>query len=67
MKAFLQMKLPPQSRRKGHAALTSYYIGLQKMKKGTLFYQLALVRTRRKGVPFFFINFAVTQKDWQGC
>ena len=66
MKAFLQMKLPPQSRRKGHAALTSYYIGLQKMKKGTLFYQLALVRTRRKRVPFF-INFAVTQKDWQGC
>ena len=53
MKAFLQMKLPPQSRRKGHAALTSYYIGLQKMKKGTLFYQLALVRTRRKRVPFF--------------
>ena len=54
MKAFLQMKLPPQSQRKGHAALTSYYtIGLQKMKKGTLFYQLALVRTRRKRVPFF--------------
>ena len=51
MKAFLQMKLAPQSRRKGHAALTSYYIDLQKMKKGTL----------------FFINFAVTQKDWQGC
>ena len=53
MKAFLQMKLPPQSRRKGHAALTSYYIGLQKMKKVTLFYQLALVRTRQKKVPFF--------------
>ena len=42
-----------QSRRKGHAALTSYYIGLQKMKKVTLFYQLALVRTRQKKVPFF--------------
>ena len=41
MKAFLQMKLTPQSRRKGHAALMCYYIGLQKMKKGTLFYQLA--------------------------
>ena len=53
MKVFLQMKLPPQSRRKGHAALTSYYIGLQKIKKGTLFYQLALVRTRRKRYPFF--------------
>ena len=53
MKAFLQMKLLPQSRRKGHAALTSYYIGLQKMKKGILFYQLALVQTRRKRVPFF--------------
>ena len=47
------MKIPLQSRRKGHAALTSYYIGLQKMKKGTLFYQLALERTRRKRVPFF--------------
>ena len=54
MKAFLQMKVPRQSRRKGHAALTSYYIGLQKMKKGTLFCQLALVRTRRKRVPFFY-------------
>ena len=53
MKALLQMKLPPQSRRKGHAALTSYYSGLQKMKKVTFFYQLALVRTRRKKVPFF--------------
>ena len=66
MKAFLQMKLPPQSRRKGHAALTSDYICFQKMKKGTLFYQLVLVATRRKRVPFF-INFAVTQKYWQGC
>ena len=66
MKAFLQVKLPSQSRRKGHAALTSYYIGLKKMKKGILFYQLALVRTRRKRVPFF-INFSVTQKYWQGC
>ena len=54
MKAFLQMKLPPQSRRKGHAALTSYYIGLQKMKKCTIFYQLAFVRTRRKRVPLFY-------------
>ena len=35
-------------------ALMSDYICLQKMKKGTLFYQLALVRTRRKRVPFFF-------------
>ena len=34
-------------------ALTSDYICLQKMKKGTLFYQLALVATRRKRVPFF--------------
>ena len=42
-------------------ALTSDYICLQKMKKGTLFYQLALVAKRRKRVPFF-INFAVTQK-----
>ena len=47
-------------------ALTSDNICLQKMKKGTLFYQLALVATRRKRVPFF-INFAVTQKYWQGC
>ena len=53
MKAFLEMKLSPQSRRKNHTALTSYYIGLQKMKKGTLFFQLALVRTRQKRVPFF--------------
>ena len=34
-------------------ALASDYICLQKMKKGTLFYQLALVATRRKRVPFF--------------
>ena len=47
-------------------ALTSNYICLQKMKKGTLFNQLALVATRRKRVPFF-INFAVTQYVWQGC
>ena len=54
LKPFLQMKLPPQSRRKGHAALTSCYIGLQKTKKVTFFYQLAPVRTRRKRVPFFY-------------
>ena len=57
IKAFLQIK---------GLALTSDYICLQKIKKGTLFYQLALVATRLKRVPFF-INFAVTQKDWQGC
>ena len=32
-------------------------------KKGTPFYQLVLVATRRKRVHFF-INFAVTQNDW---
>ena len=31
----------------------SDYICLQKMKKGTLFYHLVLVATRRKRVPFF--------------
>ena len=66
MKAFLQMKLTPQSRRKGHEALTSYYIGLQKMKKGTFFINWLLCGQDGKGYPFF-INFAVTQKDWQGC
>ena len=34
MKAFLQMKLPPQSQRKGHAALTSYYNWVAKDEKG---------------------------------
>ena len=53
MKAFLQMKLPPQNRRKGPCSINELYIGLQKMKKGTLFYQLALARTRRKRVSFF--------------
>ena len=33
--------------------LTSEYICLQKMKKGTLFYQLVLVATRRKRIPSF--------------
>ena len=47
------MKLPPQSRRKGHAALTSYYIGLQKMKKGTLFINWLLCGQDGKGYPFF--------------
>ena len=46
------MKIPLQSRKR--VALTSDYICLQKMKKGTYpFYQLALVATRRKRVPFF--------------
>ena len=41
------MKIPLQSRKR--VALTSDYICLQKMKKGTYpFYQLALVATRRK-------------------
>ena len=37
-----------------------------KDEKECPFYQLALVATRWKRVPIF-INFAVTQNDWQGC
>ena len=40
--------------KKEYVALTSDYICLQKMKKGTLFYQLVLVATRWKRVPFFY-------------
>ena len=55
MKAFLQMKLLPQSRRKGHEALTNYYIGLQKMKKGTFFINWLLCGQDGKGYPFLSI------------
>ena len=56
MKAFLQMKLPPQSRRKGHTALASYYIGLQKMKKGTLFLSIGSCADKtEKGTLFLSI------------
>ena len=54
MKPFLQMKLPPQSRRKGHAALTSCYIGLQKTKKVTFFINWLLCGQDGKGYPFFY-------------
>ena len=66
MKALIYVNENSSAKSKKEVALTSDYICLQKMKKGTPFYQLALVATRRKRVPFF-INFAVTQKDWQGC
>ena len=36
------------------------------MKKGTLFYQIVHLVTRRKTV-FFFINFAVTKKVRKGA
>ena len=48
-------------------ALTSDYICLQKMKKGTLFLSIGSCSDKtEKGT--FFINFAVNQNDWQaGC
>ena len=66
MKAFLQMKLPPQSRRKGHAALLHWFakdekgypflsIGscADKTEKGTLFLSILLsLKKIDKGVKF---------------
>ena len=45
---------------KKQVALTSDYICLQEIKKGTLFYQLALVRTRWKRV--FFLSILLSLK-----
>ena len=60
------MKIPLQSRKKGSINERRLHL-FAKDEKGYPFYQLALiVETRRKRVPFF-INFAVTQNDWQGC
>ena len=58
------MKIPLQSRKRG--SINERLHLFAKDEKGYPFYQLALVATRRKRVPFF-INFAVTQNDWQGC
>ena len=53
MKAFLYMKIPLQSRKRG--SINERLHLLAKDEKGyTLFYQLALVATRRKSVPFFY-------------
>ena len=67
MKAFLKMKIPLQSRKRG--SINERLHLFAKDEKGYPFYQLALVATRRKrpGTLYFFINFAVTQNDWQGC
>ena len=59
------MKIPLQSRKK--SSINERLHLFAKDDKGYPFYQQALVATRRKRVPFFFINFAVTQNDWQGC
>ena len=58
------MKIPLQSRKRG--SINERLHLFAKDEGGYPFYQLALVATRRKRVPFF-INFAVTQNDWQGC
>ena len=57
------MKIPLQSRKRG--SINERLHLFAKDEKGYPFYPLALVATRRKRVPFF-INFAVTQNDWQG-
>ena len=59
------MKIPLQSRKRGSINERRLHL-FAKHEKEYPFYQLALVATRRKRVPFF-INFAVTQNDWQGC
>ena len=58
------MKIPLQSRKRG--SINNRLHLFAKDEKGYPFYQLALVATRRKRVPFF-INLSVTQNDWQGC
>ena len=52
MKAFLQMKIPLQSRKRG--SINERLHLFAKDEKGYPFYQLALVATRRKRVPFFY-------------
>ena len=52
MKAFLKMKIPLQSRKKG--SINERLQLFAKDEKGYPFYQLALVATRRKRVPFFY-------------
>ena len=60
MKAFLQMKLPPQSRRKCHAALINELLQwFAKDEKGYLFLSIGTCADKtEKGT---------LQKDWQGC
>ena len=58
------MKIPLQSRKRG--SINERLHLFTKDEKGHPFYQLALVATRRKRVPFF-INFVVTQNDGQRC
>ena len=58
------MKIPLQSRKRGSINERLHMFATD--EKGYPFSQLALVATRRKSVPFF-INFSVTQNDWQGC
>ena len=58
------MKIPLQSRKRG--SINERLHLFAKDEKGYPFYQLALVATRRKIKGTFFINFAVTQNDWQG-
>ena len=58
------MKISLQSRKRG--SINERLLLFAKDEKGYPFYQLTLVPTRRKRVPFF-INFAVTQNDWKGC
>ena len=41
-------------------------IPLQSRKRGSINERLHLFAKDEKGYPFF-INFAVTQNDWQGC
>ena len=60
MKTFLQMKLNSSTKSEKQLALTRDYICLQEIKKGTLFYQLALVATRRKRV--FFLSILLSLK-----
>ena len=53
------MKTPLQSRKRG--SINERLHLFAKGEKGYPFYQLALVATRRKRVPFFY------QNDWQEC
>ena len=57
------MKIPLQIRKRG--SINEQLHLFAKDEKGYPFYQLALLATRRKSVPFF-INFAVTQRFGKG-
>ena len=52
MKAFLQMKIPLQSRKRG--GINERLHLFAKDEKWYPFYQLPLVATRRKRAPFFY-------------